>query len=83
MKLEAKQRLLADEKSDRAKRQELQKKIDTAQEKIENLKKGLPSKLNRMKVSAPNQINKRKEVLKEEMKIQDLRKQKLRYQEEK
>lgn len=77
MKLEAKQRLLADQ--NREKRQDIQEKIEQTHDKIENLKKGLPSKNNRMKVSAPNQINKRQQILKEEMKVQDFQKQKLRY----
>ena len=82
MKIEAKQRLLADDESLKKKRQDLENKIDQSQKKIKQLKQGLPSKLNRMKVSQENQINKRKQILNEKEKIQDLRKQKLRYKEQ-
>ena len=77
MKLQAAERLLAD-KATREKRKTIQDKIDTSHEKIDQLKKGLPSRYNRMKVSKESQINKRKQILNEKLKVQDMQKQKLR-----
>lgn len=80
MIIEAKTRLLADEKL-RLKRQDIDKKIDQLDNKVKSIKKGLPSKLNHMKVSQENQIQKRKQILDLKDKIQDKRKEKLRYKE--
>ena len=77
MKIEAAQRLLADNET-REKRKTIQDKIDNSHQKVDQLKKGLPSRYNKMKVSQESQINKRKQILNEKMKIQDLKKQKLR-----
>ena len=77
MKLQAAERLLAD-KATREKRKTIQDKIDTSHEKIDQLKKGLPSRYNRMKVSKESQINKRKQILNEKLKVQDMQKQRLR-----
>jgi hypothetical protein len=77
VKLQAAERLLAD-KATREKRKTIQDKIDTSHEKIDQLKKGLPSRYNRMKVSKESQINKRKQILNEKLKVQDMQKQKLR-----
>lgn len=84
MKLQAKQRLLADEgpAQRKSKRETIQKNIDNSQKKIDTLKKSLPSRNNHMKVSQENQVNKRQQILQEEMKKQNLRKQKLRYRED-
>ena len=77
MKLQAAERLLAD-KATREKRKTIQDKIDTSHEKIDQLQKGLPSRYNRMKVSKESQINKRKQILNEKLKVQDMQKQRLR-----
>jgi len=77
VKLQAAERLLAD-KATREKRKTIQDKIDTSHEKIDQLKKGLPSRYNRMKVSKESQINKRKQILNEKLKVQDMQKQRLR-----
>ena len=77
MKLQAAERLLAD-KATQEKRKTIQDKIDTSHDKIDQLKKGLPSRYNRMKVSKESQINKRKQILNEKLKVQDMQKQKLR-----
>jgi hypothetical protein len=77
-KLLAKQRLLADEtpsvrETKHKKKEALDKQIDEKQSRIENIKKGLPSKLNKMKVSEVNKITKRKEINNLKNQVLDLR----------
>jgi sugar-specific transcriptional regulator TrmB len=74
---QAKARLLAAQEGDALKKrkEDLNNKIDQKQRQIEQLKKGLPSRYNRMKVSEQEQINKRKQVLELKQDIQDLRQQ--------
>lgn len=78
MKLNAKQRLLADDDHvAREKREKLDHEIEKLEEQITNLKKGLPSKFNKMAVSQSQQINIRKQIVDIHDKILNLRKQKL------
>lgn len=72
----AKARLLATREEDlQKKKADLNKKIDQKQQQIELIKKGLPSRYNRMKVAPQEQINKRKQVLDLKTDIQDIRQQ--------
>lgn len=79
MKLEAKSRLVADAAEDAAKRakaqekQRLQDQIDQAQKNIDNLKKSVPSRKNRMKVSPVKRITTQKQILQQKERIADLR----------
>lgn len=75
MIINAKFRLLADAGEERDK---ISEKIEALEEQIAVIRKGLPSKNNRMAVSEENQITKRKQILKLESDIQDLRAQRLR-----
>ena len=61
-------------------REALEKKIDQKQLLIENIKKGLPSKFNKMQVAPLQKIQKRKQVMDLKMDIQDLRQKKLKLQ---
>jgi hypothetical protein len=78
MRVEAKARLLADEASKR-KRQDADKKIDELNKQVDQVKKTLPSTLNKMKVSPANKIQKHKQILDIKNKIEDKKQEKLRY----
>lgn len=78
MKLQAKSRLVATETSDDRKSKEVKEKLEKVGDDIDKVKKGLPSKNNRMAVSPANQITKRRQALNLEQKKQDLKEQELR-----
>lgn len=78
MLLQAKKRLLADENSDKRRSRELDDQMDRVENQIEQTRKGLPSKTNTTKVSEENQITKRRQILDQEKKKQDIKEQKLR-----
>lgn len=82
MEIEAKQRLkltAADSASDASKEakksrvNQIDKQIDNKQEQITNLKKNMPSRQNRMKVSPESKIETQKQVLDRKKDIADLR----------
>lgn len=79
MKLNAKHRLLADDEArkDKEERRKFDTKIDQMQKQVENIRKGLPGKYNKMSVSQAQQLNLRKQINDLEDKILELRKQKL------
>jgi len=82
MKLEAKQRLMADVSGDAAARareakkqrtDQIDKSIDNYQKQIMNLKKNMPSRQNRMSVSPKGRIGLQKQILEKKQRIADQR----------
>lgn len=80
MKLEAKQRLQAEESGvDKAKelqKDHLDKQIENKEQQVENMKKSQPSRENRMHVSPANRFRNQKEQHRVEEQIDDLQLQK-------
>lgn len=76
--LEAKSRLQSEVSKQRKEdvkkqKEQISDQIQKKQDQIDNIKRGLPSRKNRMKVSVPDQVRKRKQVLDIKKNIQDLR----------
>ena len=78
MKIDAANRLLADTADDAKAQQKksIDQQLDQKKKQIENLKKKLPSRKNRMKVSPQQKLNTRKDVLRNKEQMIDLQKRK-------